>query len=90
MLGEIHCSVLVPIAVDSLQRVLVTHGYVDPLVRYLSEERGLQAEPLASRFAGEGDGAEEAKPSDPEAATATPAEEAPRAAAVDDETQEPA
>ena len=71
-------------------RVLVTHGYVDPLVRYLSEERGLQAEPLASRFEGEGDGAEEAKPSDPEAATATLVEEAPRAAAVDDETQEPA
>ena len=38
-------------------RVLVTHGYVDPLVRYLSEERGLRAERLDSRFEGEGDGA---------------------------------
>lgn len=39
------------------QRVLVTHGYVDPLVRFLREERGLDAAPLASRFEGEDDGA---------------------------------
>ncbi len=34
-------------------RVLVTHGYVDTLVRYLSEERGLQAERLDVEFEGE-------------------------------------
>lgn len=32
------------------KRVLVTHGYIDPLVRYLREERGLDAERLESRF----------------------------------------
>ncbi|HVF39746.1 MAG TPA: ligase-associated DNA damage response exonuclease, partial [Gemmatimonadaceae bacterium] len=36
------------------QRVLVTHGYRDPVVRFL-RERGLEAESLASRWEGEGD-----------------------------------
>lgn len=40
------------------QRVLVTHGYVDPLVRFLREVRGLDAAPLATPF-----GAEEEEPS---------------------------
>jgi putative mRNA 3-end processing factor len=35
------------------QRVLVTHGYVDPLVRFLREERGLRAEALATAFSDE-------------------------------------
>ena len=47
-------------------RVLVTHGYVDPLVRYLSEERGLRAERLDSRFEGEGDGAKESQSQEPQ------------------------
>lgn len=37
------------------ERVLVTHGYVDPLVRFLREERGLQAEALATAFSQEPD-----------------------------------
>ncbi len=44
---------------DSIQatganRVLVTHGYVAPMVRWLSE-KGLQAEALPTRFTGETD-----------------------------------
>lgn len=35
-------------------RILVTHGYRDPVVRFL-RERGLEADPLASRWEGEGD-----------------------------------
>jgi putative mRNA 3-end processing factor len=40
------------IAQTQAQRVLVTHGQVEPMVRWL-RERGLQADPLATRF-GEG------------------------------------
>jgi putative mRNA 3-end processing factor len=36
------------------QRVLVTHGYRDPVVRVL-QEKGIEAEALASRWEGEGD-----------------------------------
>lgn len=36
------------------ERVLVTHGYRDPVVRAL-RERGLSADSLASRWEGEGD-----------------------------------
>ena len=36
------------------ERVLVTHGYVEPLVRYLNEERGIQAAALSTGFEGEG------------------------------------
>jgi putative mRNA 3-end processing factor len=36
------------------QRVLVTHGYRDPVVRVL-RERGIEADSLASRWEGEGD-----------------------------------
>ncbi|HVF40916.1 MAG TPA: hypothetical protein VM939_13530, partial [Gemmatimonadaceae bacterium] len=36
------------------QRVLVTHGYRDPVVRFL-RERGLEADSLTSRWEGEGD-----------------------------------
>ncbi|MEM8709983.1 MAG: ligase-associated DNA damage response exonuclease [Planctomycetota bacterium] len=41
------------IASTEAERVLVTHGYVDTLVRYLREIRGLDAAPLESRFEGE-------------------------------------
>jgi putative mRNA 3-end processing factor len=34
------------------QRILVTHGYRDPVVRFL-RERGLEADSLASRWEGE-------------------------------------
>ncbi len=36
------------------ERVLVTHGYRDPVVRAL-QERGLAAEAIASRWEGEGE-----------------------------------
>ncbi|MEO8575870.1 MAG: ligase-associated DNA damage response exonuclease [Gemmatimonadales bacterium] len=36
------------------ERILVTHGYRDPVVRFL-RERGLEAESLASRWEGEGE-----------------------------------
>lgn len=36
------------------QRILVTHGYRDPVVRFL-RERGLESDSLASRWEGEGD-----------------------------------
>ena len=39
-------------------RVLVTHGYRDPVVRHLTE-RGIDAEAIASRWEGEGEGDEE-------------------------------
>jgi len=55
-------GLLSAIEATGAQRVLVTHGYVDPLVRYLREERGLDAAPLATPF--EGDGAEE-EPEEP-------------------------
>ncbi|MEM9378983.1 MAG: ligase-associated DNA damage response exonuclease [Planctomycetota bacterium] len=50
-------GLLSAIEATGAERVLVTHGYVDSLVRYLNEERGIRAEPLASRFEGEDDGA---------------------------------
>lgn len=46
-------GLLSAIEATGAQRVLVTHGYVDTLVRYLREERGLDAAPLESRFEGE-------------------------------------
>ena len=42
------------IAASGAERVLVTHGYVMPLVRHL-QEQGLQAQPLVTEFGG-GDG----------------------------------
>ena len=46
-----------PIAATGAQRVYVTHGYSDPLVRWL-RERGLDAQTLATRFTGEQGSAE--------------------------------
>ncbi len=37
---------------ESAERVLVTHGFVDPLVRWLRES-GRQADPLHTEFRGE-------------------------------------
>ena len=42
-----------PIAGTGATRVGVTHGYVAPLVRWLREERGLDAWGLATRFTGD-------------------------------------
>ena len=47
-------GLLQTIAATGAERVLVTHGYVEPLVRYLNEERGIRAEALATGFEGEG------------------------------------
>jgi putative mRNA 3-end processing factor len=46
------------IAATGARRVAVTHGYTEPVVRWLREERGLEAWTLPTRFAGEA-GAEE-------------------------------
>lgn len=46
-------GLLSAIEATGAQRVLVTHGYVETLVRYLREVKGLDASPLESRFEGE-------------------------------------
>jgi|LakMenEpi03Aug12_release.lakeMendotaPanAssembly.Ray.scaffolds.fasta_scaffold170907_3 putative mRNA 3-end processing factor len=45
-------GLLAAIEASSARRVLVTHGFADPLARLL-RERGLDAAPLATRFTGE-------------------------------------
>jgi putative mRNA 3-end processing factor len=45
-------SLLRAVSATGAQRVFVTHGYSDPLVRWL-RERGLDARTLVTRFAGE-------------------------------------
>ena len=52
-------GLLQAIAATGAERVIVTHGYVEPLVRYLSEQ-GLQAGALRTEF---GDDAEQARES---------------------------
>jgi putative mRNA 3-end processing factor len=47
-------SLLATIEATGAERVWVTHGYREPLERWLSE-RGLQAESVASRWEGEGE-----------------------------------
>ena len=62
-------------AVDATgaSRVLVTHGFTGPVVRWL-RDRGLQADALATRYEGERDDLGDAAPSDvaPESPTARP------------------
>ena len=50
-------GLLESISATGAQRVLVTHGYSDPLVRWLSE-RGVEAQRLETRFTGEEGSAE--------------------------------
>src|SRR5215210_1465762 len=45
-------ALLEAIAATGAQRILVTHGYREPVVSYL-RERGLDAESMASRWEGE-------------------------------------
>ena len=45
------------IRATAAERVLVTHGYIAPLVRWLNEQ-GIDAAPLATRFVGERDDAD--------------------------------
>ena len=47
-------SLLSAVDATGARRVLVTHGYRDPVVRYL-RDRGLEADSLASKWEGEGD-----------------------------------
>ncbi|MBA2708363.1 MAG: ligase-associated DNA damage response exonuclease [Gemmatimonadaceae bacterium] len=47
-------ALIAAIDATGAERVLVTHGYRDPVVRFL-RERGLEADSLASRWEGEGD-----------------------------------
>jgi putative mRNA 3-end processing factor len=47
-------ALLETIEATGAERVLVTHGYREPVVRYL-RERGLDADALASKWEGEGD-----------------------------------
>jgi len=51
-------ALLATIAATGAERVAVTHGYTGPLVRFLREQRGLDAWELPTRFTGE-EGAEE-------------------------------
>lgn len=51
-------SLMNTIEATGAERVLVTHGYRDPVVRAL-REKGLDAESLASRWEGEGEGENE-------------------------------
>ena len=61
-------GLLAAIEATGAERVLVTHGYVDTLVRFLREERGLDAAPLESRFEGEeGEAADEGTPAEADA-----------------------
>jgi putative mRNA 3-end processing factor len=45
-------GLLKAISATGARRVFVTHGYSEPLVRWLCE-RGLEAQTLVTRFAGE-------------------------------------
>ncbi len=65
-------GLLAAIAATGASRVLVTHGRAATLVRYLAEERGLDAQVLATRFVGEG---EEAAVEEPDAGDGAGAEE---------------
>jgi putative mRNA 3-end processing factor len=57
-------SLLGAVEATGASRVLVTHGYREPVVRFL-RERGLEAEPIASRWEGEvDDPADAAAPGD--------------------------
>jgi putative mRNA 3-end processing factor len=47
-------ALLETIDATGAERVLVTHGYREPVVRYL-RERGLDADALVSKWEGEGD-----------------------------------
>ena len=47
-------ALLDAIKATEAQRVLVTHGYREPVVRFLRES-GLEADAIASRWEGEGD-----------------------------------
>lgn len=49
-------GLLAAIASTGASRVGVTHGYMAPVVRWLREERGLDAWALPTRFTGEGGG----------------------------------
>jgi putative mRNA 3-end processing factor len=53
------------------ERVIVTHGYVDPLVRYFSEQ-GLQAESFKTEYGTQDDEASEADTAAPSAESAAP------------------
>lgn len=48
-------QLLTAIEATRAERVFVTHGYAAPLVRWLREKRGLDAQPLETEFIGEGE-----------------------------------
>ena len=48
-------GLLQTIEATGAKKVFATHGYSDTLARYLTEEKGLEAEPLETLFEGEGD-----------------------------------
>ena len=63
-------GLLQAIADTGAERVLATHGYIDPLVRYLQEVKGIDAAPLPTLFGAEEDGADpEATPTEDPAPT---------------------
>jgi putative mRNA 3-end processing factor len=67
-------ALLQAIADTKAERVLVTHGYREPVVRWL-RERGLEAQAISSAWEGDEEGADELE------ATLEPREERPAATA---------
>ena len=51
-------GLLQTIEATGAKKVYATHGYSDTLARYLTEEKGLEAEPLETLFEGEGETSE--------------------------------
>lgn len=65
-------ELLTAITATGAERVLLTHGYAQAMARHLGE-RGLDAQPLATRFRGEAGGEEPAEsPALPDLSEATP------------------
>ena len=62
-------SLLAAIEATGAERIWVTHGYREPVVRWL-EERGLEAQAVASRWEGELETQSSASPDAPEAEAA--------------------
>ena len=78
-------SLLTAIEATGAERVWVTHGYREPVVRWL-EERGLQAQAVASRWEGELETQSSTSPDAPE----DPLDSDPDAAAPPPDPEEPA
>lgn len=81
-------ELLAAIAGTGAERVLVTHGYAQALARHLCE-RGLDAQPLATRFVGEA-GGEEVLPAPEPTDASDPPEDEPAEDELSDMSEPPA